>query len=238
MGASVFRFKKFEVHQAHCAMKVTTPACLFGAWVANELKNANENFSDLLDIGTGTGLLPLMIMQLNDILIDAVEIDPKAAAEAKANVAASGSGKINIIANDIRKLKLQHYDVIVSNPPFYENELASGNEARNMAHHSTELGWKELFEIIRDRLKSQGRFYLLLPFKRASDLEKLTALNNLYLSKLVNVKPSPSQMHSIMLVEGSHQRVETKFSEITIKENDGNYTESFTALLKDYYLYL
>ena len=219
-------------------MKVTTPACLFGAWVATQVSKKNYPPSRLLDIGTGTGLLALMIAQKNNLSIDAVEIVPETAKQASENINGSTFQNIHIMEGDIRKLHLPQYDIIVSNPPFYENEWRSPDSGRQVAHHSDELSWNELFAILRQQLHDNGRFYLLLPFKRKKDLEKLAAANGFYVSQLVIVKPTPVQSPSVMLVEGSHHPSETVISEMTIKETGDGYSEAFTALLKDYYLYL
>ena len=102
-------------------MKVTTDGCLFGAWCAREIQNGKWKMENLLDIGTGTGLLSLMIAQKADIAIDAVEIDADAAKQASANVAGSPfSTEINVIEKNILDFEKEEYDCIVSNPPFYE----------------------------------------------------------------------------------------------------------------------
>ena len=124
-----FQFKQFIIYHDRCAMKVTTDSCLFGSWCADEIKNDNnkDEIKKILDIGAGSGLLSLMIAQRNDCFIDAIEIDEAAAKQAKENVAAS-PWKDRIEVHQINALHhsyQQLYDVIVSNPPFYENELES-----------------------------------------------------------------------------------------------------------------
>src|SRR5687768_1369738 len=119
-----FQFKRFTVHHGRCAMKVTTDSCLFGSWCAEEIRKDNKPDDALLDIGTGTGLLSLIIAQKNDCLIDAVEIDTATAEQAKENLNASPfKEKIFIYNQDILKFKNRLYDVIISNPPFYEKEI-------------------------------------------------------------------------------------------------------------------
>jgi tRNA1Val (adenine37-N6)-methyltransferase len=119
-------------------MKVTTDACLFGAWVAKEINNEKILINNYLDIGTGTGLLSLMIAQKNSsVKIDSIEIDKEAAEQALENVnASSWKERINVIHADAKDFAFtKKYDLIVSNPPFYENELKSPDEKKNMAHH-------------------------------------------------------------------------------------------------------
>ena len=128
MSNSYFQFKQFIIHQDRCAMKVTTDACLFGAWVAEEDKSEKIITKNVLDIGTGTGLLSLMYAQKNSLAnIDAIEIDEDAYIQAKENVAASPfAERINIIHDDIKRFTFsKKYDCIISNPPFYEKEIRS-----------------------------------------------------------------------------------------------------------------
>src|ERR1700750_981948 len=133
MANSYFKFKQFTIHQDRCAMKVTTDGCLFGAWCAKEIRAFEFEDPELLDIGTGTALLSLMILQKNKVRIDAVEIEKDAAMQAEENVAASAwADKVKIIHEDILDGTDKKYDLIVSNPPFYENELTAESENRNI----------------------------------------------------------------------------------------------------------
>ena len=124
MANPYFSFKQFTVRHDRCAMKVTTDSCLFGAWMARELQQLS-GIQDIWDIGTGSGLLSLMVAQKNNVVIDAIEIDPAAAAQASENSSASPwSENIRIIHEDVRTADPgKKYDVIISNPPFYEREL-------------------------------------------------------------------------------------------------------------------
>jgi tRNA1Val (adenine37-N6)-methyltransferase len=235
MPQNYFAFKKFTIHQDKAAMKVTTPACLFGAWCAEKI-TAHSRLKTAADIGTGTGLLSLMIAQKNKLGIDAIEIDKDAAKQAAENFAASGFNEINLIEGDIKVLELPVYDCIFSNPPFYVNELKSPDAGRNLAHHSENLSWEELFSFIKDHLTDNGKFFLLLPAKRKNDLEKLSSARNLYVNEIIYVRPTPHQQPSWIMVEGSKKRAIEKLAEMFIRNSD--YSPAFTALLKDYYLKL
>src|SRR6185369_1848613 len=121
MSNSYFQFKQFTIHQDRCAMKVTTDACLFGAWVAEKVKSQKSKIKNLLDIGTGTGLLSLMYSQKNsNCTIDAIEINEEAYEQAKENVAASPfAEQVHVMKGDVRTFLLdKKYDLIISNPPF------------------------------------------------------------------------------------------------------------------------
>ncbi|HEX5652644.1 MAG TPA: methyltransferase, partial [Chitinophagaceae bacterium] len=130
MANSWFRFKQFTIHQDRCAMKVTTDACLFGAWVTEQILNADKltpitEARKILDIGTGSGLLALMLAQQTAHSIDALEIDQQAFEQARENIQASSwPDSIAMIHADARTFQPEfHYDIIISNPPFYEKEL-------------------------------------------------------------------------------------------------------------------
>jgi len=192
-------------------MKVTTDTCLFGAWAADivgSLAYSKGVFSDrqagqepivskelpiknILDIGCGTAVLSLMIAQKSDADIDAIEIDDEAAAQAMENEeACSFRNSIKIIKDDARNYRFEKkYDVIISNPPFYENELSSLSSKKNTAHHSKHLVLEDLLTIIKKNLTKQGVFFLLLPFKREDEIRALiddAGMKILKLSSFVN----------------------------------------------------
>lgn len=234
-----FRFKQFTVFHDRCAMKVTTDACLFGAWCAEEIKNEELKIKNCLDVGTGSGLLSLMIAQKNDVQIEAVEIDKNAAEQAKENVAQSPFKHVKIIHQDVLDYKPgKQFDVIVSNPPFYEHELLSVDEQKNMAHHSSRLKFEDLLSKIREMLNAEGAFFLLMPYKRKDDVESLLKRFNLTAHKFVFIKQTEKHEPFRMMIRGKNAvPVSIKEEELTIKEKD-SYTGNFRRLLKDYYLYL
>ena len=149
-------------------MKVTTDACLFGAWAASEMQNEKPGIENVADVGAGTGLLSLMIAQKNDCTINAIEINANAAQQAKENIAATPwKEKIRVINSDVLKWQpAKKIDVLVCNPPFYENELRSTDIAKNTAHHDEGLKLAEVFLFIKQHLAEKGSFFVLLPFKR------------------------------------------------------------------------
>ncbi len=243
MANSHFQFKQFTVHQDKCAMKVTTDGCLFGAWAANRARSLESGVDNCLDIGTGTGLLPLMLAQQNNFHIDALEIDEKAALQAKENVVASPwKERINIYhvdANEFSNITL--YSLIISNPPFYENELKGVNATKNMAHHDGGLLLPQLLTIIKKNLAADGVFFLLLPFKRHDEIRKLFTKHELAIQQITFVKQTAIHGYFRMMLMGSLKKdalTETIIDEISIKDEDDKYTPAFADLLKDYYLYL
>jgi tRNA1Val (adenine37-N6)-methyltransferase len=220
-------------------MKVTTDACLFGAWTALEMKKLAAK--NCLDTGAGTGLLSLMIAQENDVLIDAVEIDADAAEQAKENVATSKlAQKITVFTQDILLWPGdKKYGCIVANPPFYENELKSARTAKNVAHHDDGLKLSALLSFINNHLAEDGCFFLLLPAKRREEFESLLQSSALYLHQLISVKQTLSHSPFRIMVCGGKTKTEGVVeSNLSIKNDKNEYTPEFTKLLKDYYLYL
>lgn len=236
-----FSFKQFTVYHDRCAMKVTTDACLFGAWLAAQLSLQQKPATHLLDVGTGTGLLSLMIAQKNSATIDAVEIDLSAAGQAAENFTKSPwSSRLRVIQTDVLQWQTAGlYDCIFANPPFYENDLLSENRQKNLAHHHHGLTLSSLFLFIRNHLTENGRFFLLLPAKRDPELKALLKNNALYLQQKVLVQQTLNHSPFRMMIQGCRKKIDTVREEtIVIKNNENQYTASFTGLLKDYYLYL
>lgn len=239
MPNAYFQMKQFTVFHDRCAMKVTTDACLFGAWVADQLQG--EPAGNVLDVGAGSGLLSLMIAQKSGSLIDAVELDPDAGAQAAENFTASPwKERLQSITADIRDYAPgRQYGVIVSNPPFYENLLSSADEARNLAHHSSALSLQELLHNIRRLLAPGGRFFLLLPFRRQAEAAAVIGSAGLFLHQHITVRPVESRPPFRLLLSGGTAPVEKRREEEwVIQQATGHYTHRFTDLLEAYYLYL
>ena len=231
-------------------MKVTTDACLFGAWAANIIRSQESgtrsqksSIKNILDIGCGTGVLSLMLAQKCEADIDAIEIDDETAAQATENEeACSFKNRIQIFTGDARSFRFgKKYDVIISNPPFYENELKSWSAKRNIAHHSNELNLDELLPVIKLNLNTDGIFFLLLPFKREDEIRVLIDQNRMSILKLILVRQSINHHYFRIMLMGraaNNAYVEMEFDEISICDERQRYTEEFVRLLKDYYLHL
>ena len=221
-------------------MKVCTDACLFGAWVAEKLSHKNPEIRSALDIGTGTGLLSLMIAQATrDTTIDAIEIDPGAAQQAAENFRSSTwNERLQVITGDVRNINLhKKYDLIVSNPPFFENDLKSNDEGRNIALHSQALTLQELLEIAIPLLNNSGKFAILLPFHRSEILEKYIGEAGLYLEDKVLVRQTEKHSFFRAMILFGKKASSTHTSDIYI-QNGNSYSSDFLGLLKGYYLKL
>ena len=222
-------------------MKVTTDACLFGAWCASLIQNSTFKIQHCLDIGTGTGLLSLMIAQKNnEIIIDAIEIDGQAANQSMSNFQVSSWKKIlNVHHVSIQNFNQtnQLYDFIISNPPFFDNDLKSIDDKRNLALHSSELSLEELLQSIKINLKDDGKFAVLLPYHRTEYFEQLCLPENFFIKEKIFVKQTPHHSYFRTMLLFSKQSIATKQSEIIIKDKWNNYSNEFKKLMKDYYLH-
>jgi len=244
MSNSFFKFKQFTIHQDKTAMKVTTDACLFGAWIGGEIENRKSKIENLLDIGTGTGLLSLMLAQKSPgVKIDAIEIDKDAADQALENITDSPfKNQIRLIHEDANEFKSdKKYDIIISNPPFYENELSSVNTQKNIAHHDSGLLLQDLLRIISSHLNPTGRFYLMLPFKR--NIEAGILIKNHFMQVVQAVYVRQSFKHDFFrvfleIIPEQNEEIPFEKSELSIWNDQQKYTTEFVELLKDYYLYL
>lgn len=244
MSNTYFQFKQFLVQQDQCAMKVTTDSCLFGAWVAELESKKPSGVHRVLDIGGGSALLSLLYAQKNPAdKIDVIEIDPAAAEQAGQNLSASPwKDRLRVIQDDVRKFfPSGKYDLIISNPPFYENEILSKKETKNTAHHSDQLSLRELLNAIQNLLAPEGRFYLLLPYKRSKEINRLFKEKDLHIDKMILVKQTVNHFYFRIMLQGSlYSRLakETKLEEISIWNEQKEYTHEFIRLLKEYYLHL
>ena len=187
-------------------MKVTTDGCLFGAWVSRELEiiSRKPGTFNVLDIGTGTGLLAIMLAQANEACIDAIEIDKNAFDQANKNATASPwADRIKILHADVTKFEFPVlYDAIVCNPPFYENEWKGNDAKKNIAHHNEGLLLSQLLTVIKKNLKPGGNFYLLLPYKRNEEIKKLFSENGVAIQQLTLVRQSVNHNYFRIILKG------------------------------------
>jgi tRNA1Val (adenine37-N6)-methyltransferase len=239
MSNDYFQFKQFIIHQDKCSMKVCTDACILGAWVADKIYNRQINASSILDIGAGTGLLGLMLAQKSTAKIDAVEIDENAFVQATGNFKQSlWNERLQAFQGDVKNFDSIEYDFIISNPPFYEDDLLSPQQNKNIAKHDESLNFNELLSAIKKLISSSGNFAVLLPYHRINYFEKLAGENYFFLKEKLLIKPTLQHQYfrGILLFN----QTESNFSEqeLVIKKEDGSYSEEFIQLLKDYYLNL
>lgn len=222
-------------------MKVCTDACVFGAYVSSKEKDICNDETNLLDIGTGTGLLSLMIAQKVKGNIDAVEIEDKAYEQALENfINSPWQTRLSVFHTDITQFEFQKkYNIIISNPPFFEKSLKSSHYQKNLAKHSASLPFTVLASIVFENLIHNGRFYILLPFAEFKIFENIATKNRLFLLNKMNIRQCKSPVYFRTIGVFTNTSVQTGNTEsLTIKDDNEKYSQSFIDLLKDYYLYL
>lgn len=219
-------------------MKVCTDSCLFGAWVS---KCLGENMiSNLLDIGTGTGLLSLMLAQkFKEVQCHCIEIDKEAAEEAKLNFDNSmWSKRFEVFNQDFRSYSSNiKYDLIICNPPFFSNQLTSQDDKRNAAMHSSNFSLKDLFKYSSSLIAEDGYLACLIPFNRTNETVEIIEENGWYITNATYVKQTSKHDSFRTMLLCKKEPIILVEEIITIKENQV-YTTEFSALLKDYYLFL
>ncbi len=248
-----FQFKQFEIHQQQSAMKVGTDGVLLGAWAAV------EGAKRILDIGTGTGLIALMMAQRNEkALIDAVEIDKKAYEEAKYNFEISKwSNRLSIFHDSIQdfaKNTAEKYDFIISNPPYFINSTKSDKAAKNQVRHTDSLSFDELLNAVNQLLTKDGKFCVVLPFYEGEQFYNLATepslsnrdtsgqakANKLYCIKKVIVRGREFKPVERLLIEFSKEKKTYEENNLIIQNSPKrhDYTEDYINLTKDFYLFM
>lgn len=238
MSNAFFRFKQFTIHQEYCAMKVCTDSCLFGAWL--DAGNSHVKIN-ALEIGTGTGLLSLMLAQrFPHMELDAVEIDASAAAQAAANMATSPwTERLKVFHTDILQFQtFKKYDFIFSNPPFFQKSLKSPEKNINLARHDDGLAYFQLLQIIHEKLLPGGSFAVLLPFENKDHFIEDAKNFHFYLQSELWIKHRQKHPWFRVFLHFSREDVEPGKQTMEIYKDDHTYSRAFRDLLEDYYLYL
>lgn len=230
---NIFKFKQFDVDQTGCAMRINTDGVLLAA------SAAHNHPKRILDIGTGTGVIALMLAQkFNGAKIDAVEIDFQAAEAARGNAGRSKFSKqINVLNTAFEDFcSIEKYDLIVSNPPFFVNDLKNEEERKGIARHAAADFFEMLIRKSADLLSESGKVWLVLPIKQALEVERLGAEINLFASQMIYLhsdEKKPVFRVIICLEVGIVKLVE---HHLYIYQSDKVHTEAYYALLKDFFL--
>ncbi|ENG6108607.1 tRNA1(Val) (adenine(37)-N6)-methyltransferase [Serratia liquefaciens] len=233
-----FTFKQFFVAHDRCAMKVGTDGVLLGAWAP--LAQAQR----VLDIGSGSGLISLMLAQRSaeSVLIDAVELDEAAAAQARDNVQESPwPERIQVHAQDIHYYAQHHagqYDLIVSNPPYFEPAVACRDQARHNARYTETLTHDALLESAERLIAPQGNFCVVLPHDIGEAFESNAQRRGWHTAQRLNVSDrADTPLHRVLLALTRQPTEEKAAQSLAIKLADGSYTEAFRRLITDFYLF-
>tara|TARA_R110002072_G_scaffold189262_2_gene346292 strand:- start:1558 stop:2280 length:723 start_codon:yes stop_codon:yes gene_type:complete len=234
-----FHFKEFTIHQDKTAMKVGTDGVLLGAWCTL------EQYPDtILDIGSGTGLIGLMLAQRSDAMtIDAVEVDENAYEQTVGNFEQSDWGDrlfcYHSSFQEFAKEMIEEeevYDLIISNPPFYTDEFETEDSARNTARFTTALSFQELVYGASNLLSETGIFSVIIPYKEEKLFVSLATENDLFLSRICRVKGTETSQVKRSLLEFSFENKPLKEEELIIERSRHKYTEAYIELTRDFYL--
>ncbi|MEP7110872.1 MAG: methyltransferase [Ferruginibacter sp.] len=238
MANNYFQFKQFTIYQDQCAMKVCTDACIFGAFVAGQINKKQLMAESIIDIGTGTGLLSLMVAQKTTGIIDAIEMDEAAFEQAKHNFEESPwRERLNIFNSDARLFyPRKKYHCIISNPPFFEGDLKSANYKKNTSKHDTTLTLEQLLYVINRLLAPNGTFALLLPYHRVDSFIATALSSPYFLNELLLIQHTKEHPFFRGILFFSREETTVAGNELAIKNEDGSYTIEFIRLMEDYYL--
>ena len=228
-----FQFKKFSIQQNNTAMKVGTDGVLLGAWTTISEDN-------ILDIGTGTGLIAIILAQRSKTaFIDAVEIEKEAYNQTKENIKnCNWSNRISAHNTSIQNFKsTTKYDLIISNPPFFLASTKAPNEERNTARHTDSLSFDDLIASVIRLLNSEGIFSLILPINEAGLFINIATTQHLFLNKKCVIKPNPTKPAKRVLMEFSFSKTDIVSEELTIETATRHqYTKEYISLTQDFYL--
>jgi tRNA1Val (adenine37-N6)-methyltransferase len=234
--ATMFHFKQFSVDQTGCAMKINTDGVLLGALAA-----ADDPMS-ILDIGSGTGVIALMLAQrFATAQIDAVEIDESAAKTAESNFKNSPfADRLRIYASGFKFFFEEHpgrkYDLIVSNPPFYINSLLSPGAKKNQAKHADEGFFEELIQTVSKQLNGNGVCWLVLPQDTADIVKALATKYGLYLQKDIKIRSFENDEPHREIVVLGFQEISKEIATLTIYNDVNVYSEEYKLILQPYFL--
>ncbi len=237
MSTKPFRFKEFEVHQDKCAMKIGTDGVLLGSWVSI----SEETFS-ILDVGTGTGVIALMMAQRSLAeVVDALEIDTDAYEQAVGNFENSPWGDRLFCYHASFQEFFQEiddkYDLIISNPPFYNpSEMEEMVAARKVARFTDALPFEHLLYGVSQLLSDKGKFAMIIPRYEEENVIALAIQMNLHPNKITRIKGTPESDEKRSMIEFSFTATSIISDVLIIETNRHQYTAEYTALTKDFYL--
>ncbi|MEB2780835.1 methyltransferase [Algoriphagus sp. C2-6-M1] len=233
MSNTWFQFQQFRVNQDRCAMKISTDAVMLGALA--EAASPGE----ILDVGTGTGVIALMLAQrFPEAKVQAVELDSEAASQALDNFRSNTfSERMQLWEGRFQDFEPQQkYDLIVSNPPYFPDHLKSTDAQRNSALHTDELSFEDLLGKVLQLLKEDGDFWIILPPRQMQDFKKEAATRGLFPGAKFTLQDMPGKRIQREICAFDRNQTEVKVTEIFIKNEDGTAHETYASLVSDFLL--
>ena len=227
-----FKFKHFEIHQDRCAMKVGTDGVLLGAWALGGKR--------ILDIGSGTGLISLMMAQrYPEAQVVGIDLDAEACAGARENVAASPfADRVNIVDCRLQDYEsVEKFDAIVSNPPFFLNSLKNPDSKRSMARHADSLPFRELFRGVKLLLSDDGVFSAIVPVEVLEAFASEGYMHGFYLLRQCGIKTvERKQPKRYLLTFAKHRSMEMDDMVETMMDSEGNRSEWYAKITEEFYV--
>lgn len=234
-----FQFKQFSVEQDRCAMKVGTDGVLLGAWT--DVGAAKM----ILDIGTGTGVISLMLAQRNDkAIVHGVEVDEQASQQAQENMDNSPfSERLTSFHIDIQtymRVTDRKYDLIVSNPPFFSGGTLSASQDKTNVRHTVKLPHGDLLLAVKQLLNQDGKFCVILPLIEGLRFKELAERTGLFCTKMTEVRPKAEKAVERLLLQFENNEKLMLQNQLVIQAKDGrhDFTEEYANLLRDFYIIL
>ena len=229
-----FNFKKFSIHQNNAAMKIGTDGILIGAWV-----NISKKFK-ALDIGSGTGIISIMLCQRNlNLELDSIELSPSAIMDAKINIEnCNWSDRIKLFHQSLKDFHPNSkYDLIVSNPPYFKKSLQPSNSERSKARHQNDLKLEDILKFSNQNLTKDGSLNIILPFEQKSEAIEIAKKHGLNSVKECAVYPKPDKAPHRILIEFSKNENKQIIKESLVIEKAGrhNYSEDYKKLTREFY---
>ena len=234
-----FRFKQFYIEDSKCAMKVGTDGVLLGAWCpldryADRIQNTEyrPNYK-ILDVGTGSGLIARMMMQrFPEAEVEGIDIDEAAVEQAREN-------GVRAYVSRLQEWKKEGgYDLIVSNPPYFQNSLKNPDKGRELARHTDSLSYEELIDHSARLLREGGQLALILPADKEAEMRQIAASKNLFLTHVTRVYSKESKPARRVLLAFRYQILDISRTEDTLvlEDDKGGRSKAYQELTKDFYL--
>ncbi len=236
MANQWFRFKQFTIRQDQCAMKVGTDGVILGAWAkAEDARRA-------LDVGTGTGLLALMLAQRSQgLFIDAIEIDPAAARQAAENVAGSAyAERISVRLSDFRDFDPEagvKYDLVICNPPYFNRSFKATEDVRTLARHDDTLGLEVLFSRAAQLLRPTGKISMIIPSEQLEVAKQEALVQHFYPERILEIRPVPGAATKRHCLAFTRKKSTPEVQYLVIEEHGRHgYSDAYRELTKEFYL--
>ncbi len=243
MSNRYFQFKQFTVWHDKCGMKVGTDGVLIGAWAKSAVPKR------ILDVGCGTGLISLMMAQrYPGARVTAIDIDDNAILQARENIGSSPfKDRIEVVQMDFSILNSElpnlgfripdfGFNLIVSNPPFFESTEQKPEGSRNIARHTDSLTFDALIKNSGKLLTDDGQFSVIIPYSSAQDFISTAAMNDLFLCQRCDVRNSETKPFKRSMLAFSRHISQTEITSLTLRTKENTYTDEYQALTNEFYL--